>query len=1022
MRRRVENTAEGSPRLPLDLPPPTRAAPRSSQDAALAVARPGRERSTQVLLAAYWLVLAACTLLSLGRLLVGGLAFVVARSAALRDALSTPSPNPWVRAILDAAEHQEPYRQALVDYGFSLACLSLGVAILVTRHGTWSMRLVGLAMLAASGTGNLSVQAAATAVRDTVGVPDAATGNVFLQSVALAAFLLALVTYPVLRLGQGGPAPGEVLTIGLTTVVLSGIAATLLPAAVSYVVLFGLVLPLAGLALLRRRGLDELTADERTRLRLLFSVFVGAATVAATLVVVTVATWRIGWDGLTLRDPTASASEPDLIRESALAFWFSRLMTVGIGVSVLAATRRKGLYVTEGKFSRGLAVAIVATLVGGLYVVLHTTVYQFAEDQRAFADLDGVAAIAVAAVPAALAFFPTYLRVERWVDQLLYGRRPAPYSVLAGIGSVTNASSVNAPDLSRVAEAVGRGLGARVCRVTVRRPGLGDRTYAWDDDRADDADALLTVPIVRGDEQTGSLTVDRATVAGLLVQRQHLLDDIGDSLGSVLEASRLGIELERQLRAVRAHAAEIAVSRRRLVAEMDAERRRIERDLHDGAQHHLVSLRLSLGLVEHQVATGRFDQAKVSLDRITEQIDVTESILTRTATGVSSPLLVQHGLVDALKQELAAGQPAVLLTTSGVDHSRRFPPDIASAVWFCCLEAVNNARKYARGAVIDLSLRAVPGRLEFGVHDDGPGWDLRAGDGSPGRGMRNVIARVTLVGGHVSVHSEPGAGTRIDGWVPLPEQPTEASEGEAAAAGEQSADGVSSAGESASLITSADDTLIGKVRDALREALTRYGDAPAAERVRQVLESLDEAPDIEATDAGPPLPPGRRIGILSAWTALRELDALVRSEPPDTGAASLLHRLERISSGAHELAEVDAIDALRSGEYSLTSDDVEHAARLLGEFGEDPCTRLGLPPGTDPSLITAAAEQAMAVWRARASHPATMQRVRMLAATVVQSCEHLLALNALPAVVPVDADSRFVRSRSTSSSGRVWPE
>ena len=301
--------------------------------------------------------------------------------------------------------------------------------------------------------------------------------------------------------------------------------------------------------------------------------------------------------------------------------------------------------------------------------------------------------------------------------------------------------------------------------------------------------ALLTVPIVRGDEQTGSLTVDRATVAGLLVQRQHLLDDIGDSLGYGAEGElRLGIELERQLRAVRAHAAEIAVSRRRLVAEMDAERRRIERDLHDGAQHHLVSLRLSLGLVEHQVATGRFDQAKVSLDRITEQIDVTESILTRTATGVSSPLLVQHGLVDALKQELAAGQPAVLLTTSGVDHSRRFPADITSAVWFCCLEAVNNARKYAGGAVIDLSLRAVPGRLEFGVHDDGPGWDIGAGDGSPGRGMRNVIARVNVVGGHVSAHSEPGAGTRIDGWVPLPDQPTEASEGEAAAAGEQSAD------------------------------------------------------------------------------------------------------------------------------------------------------------------------------------------------------------------------------------------
>ena len=104
----------------------------------------------------------------------------------------------------------------------------------------------------------------------------------------------------------------------------------------------------------------------------------------------------------------------------------------------------------------------------------------------------------------------------------------------------------------------------------------------------------------------------------------------------------------------------------------------------------------------------------------------------------------------------------------------------------------------------------------------------------------------------------------------------------------------------------------------------------------------------------------------------------------------MLHRLERIRYSAHELAEVDAIDTLRSGEYPLAPDDVERAARLLGEFGEDPCTRLGLPPGTDPSLVTAAADQALAVWRARASHPATTQPLRLIAVTVVHSCEHLL--------------------------------
>jgi signal transduction histidine kinase len=986
---RIGNSLHGLPRLPLDTTTPPLPASKARPEAP-AFEPPGRTPSARRLLAVYWLVLAVSTLVSLGRLLLGSLAFLAAKSPALREALSAPSPNPVARGILHPLSHPEPTPQALVGFGFSLTCLGLGAVILATRRGVWSMRLLALALLAVAGTSNLTVQAVATAVGDTVEVPYAPTGDVFLQSVALAAFLLALVTYPVVRPEQRGPTPREVLTVGLAAVVLAALAATLLRAAVSYVLLFALVLPLAGLLLLRRRGRNVLTADERTRLRLLFSVFVGAATIAVTLVVVTVAIASTGWTGLTLIDPTAPTSEPELVDETALLFWFCRLMTAGVGVSALAATRRNGLYVRERRFSRRLVLAIVATLIGGLFVVIRTAIIQLAEPPGPFHPLQGTPAAALAAVPAALALFPTYLRVERGVDRLLYGRRPAPYSVLADIGSLSRTSTVNAADLSRIAEAVGRGLGARVCRLTVLRPGLTDRTYAWYAAKADDADPLLTVPIARGDEQMGSLTVDRSTVAGLYVHRQHLLEDIADSLGSVLEASRLGIELERQLRAVRAHAAEIAVSRRRLVAEMDAERRRIERDLHDGAQHHLVSLRLSLGLVEHQVATGRFDQAKASLERITEQIDVAESILAQTATGVSSPLLAQHGLVGALEQELSTGRPAVLLSVEGIDHGQRFPAGVESAVWFCCLEAVNNARKHAPGALIGLTLRAEPRRLDFAVHDDGPGWDVSAGDGSPGRGMRNVIARVTSVGGQVTVRSEPGAGTRIEGWVPLPKQQAATTGEQPPTATRERSGDVGAPGEAPLPTPPEDETLVGRTQEALREALARYEDAPAAEKVRQLLESIDGASAIRDTDGRPPAAPTRRARTLAAWSALRELDALVRSEPPGTGGSALLHRLERIRFAAHELAEVDAIDTLRSAHYPLPPDEIESAARLLGESGEDACTRLGLPPDTDPSLIRAAAEQVLEIWRARASHPATAQPLRLLAGTVVQSCEHLL--------------------------------
>ena len=302
----------------------------------------------------------------------------------------------------------------------------------LTRRGTvWSMRLLALAMLAASGTGQSQRAGRGTAVRDTVAHPGRRDRGRLLQSVASGCLPTRVVTYPFCA-RAGRPGPREVLTIGLTTVVLSRDRCVRLPAAVSYIVLFGLVLPLAGLALLRRRGRDELTADERTRLRLLFSVFVGAATVAATLVVVTVATWSTGWDGLTLRDPTAPASEPKLIRESALLFWFCRLMTVGIGVSVLTAAPR-----IAGCTSRNGGSAGVSSW---------RSSPRWSEDCSWSPHRDLPAR--GAAGPVALVDGPgrrrpgsgaggagtpsIYLRVERWVDRLLYGRRPAPYSVLAG--------------------------------------------------------------------------------------------------------------------------------------------------------------------------------------------------------------------------------------------------------------------------------------------------------------------------------------------------------------------------------------------------------------------------------------------------------------------------------------------------------------------------------------------------------------------------------------------------------------
>ena len=273
------------------------------------------------------------------------------------------------------------------------------------------------------------------------------------------------------------------------------------------------------------------------------------------------------------------------------------------------------------------------------------------------------------------------------------------------------------------------------------------------------------MPVRHGAEQVGLLAVDRGAVSGLHAQRSHLLTDIADGLGVVLQASRSGIELERQLRAALAHAEEIAVSRRRTVAEMDGERRRIERDLHDGAQHHLVSLQLTLGLVEHQVTTGDLDRAREWLGRLAGQLAEAEAVLAATADGVSSLVLAEKGLVAALRAELGAAHPPVAFDDGGV--TRGFPADVEAAVWFCCAEAVGDARKHAAGAPIAVRLAERPGVLTFVVRDKGPGFATGHG-GSGGRGLRNMTTRLSAVGGRVLLRSEPGAGTTVEGVVPLP--------------------------------------------------------------------------------------------------------------------------------------------------------------------------------------------------------------------------------------------------------------
>lgn len=252
---------------------------------------------------------------------------------------------------------------------------------------------------------------------------------------------------------------------------------------------------------------------------------------------------------------------------------------------------------------------------------------------------------------------------------------------------------------------------------------------------------------------------DGSPLAGLLcssmLAEHPALLDAGASIASVaLDNLRLGADAAKAAR-------ELRQSRARIAAAADDERRRIERDLHDGAQQRLVALRIELGLVEDLVR----DDPEGCIARVRElelNIDAALEELRSLAHGVRPPLLEDRGLAEALASAMAAAPVRVELRTIDV---RRYPPEVESAVYFCVLEAVQNVAKHARGAThADVALDGSGHELRFTVRDDGPG---TASARPAGMGVTNMEDRMGAVGGRLAIISRPGQGTTVLGQVPL---------------------------------------------------------------------------------------------------------------------------------------------------------------------------------------------------------------------------------------------------------------
>ena len=270
-------------------------------------------------------------------------------------------------------------------------------------------------------------------------------------------------------------------------------------------------------------------------------------------------------------------------------------------------------------------------------------------------------------------------------------------------------------------------------------------------------------PIAHSGEMLGLIVCERSSDAASFTEEDdRVLTELARQVGLALHNVQLDTALQASLDELRRTNEELRASRIRIVAAGDTERRKLERNLHDGAQQHLVALAVKLRLAKDAVVDDPAD-AESMIDEIRGNLQEAITELRSLAHGIFPPLLVSGGLGEALP---AAAARAALPTMAEVNVARH-PQEVEAAIYFCCMEALQNAGKHA-GDKASALVRVWEDAqfLHWEVSDDGLGFDQTNGRGD-GHGFVNMRDRMGAFGGTVAVVSASGRGTSIHGSVPL---------------------------------------------------------------------------------------------------------------------------------------------------------------------------------------------------------------------------------------------------------------
>jgi signal transduction histidine kinase len=428
------------------------------------------------------------------------------------------------------------------------------------------------------------------------------------------------------------------------------------------------------------------------------------------------------------------------------------LIPITIGIAVL----RYRLYDIDFVIRKTVVFAVVLAFIAIVYVALVVGVGALV-GSRSSPVLSAIAAAIVA-----LVFQPVRARARRLADRVVYGQRATPYEVLADfserVGETYSADDV----LPRMARVVAEGIGAERAEVWLRFDGRDRLAAVWPSEGSaapspGAADAAF--PVEHQGQVLGTLAVVTPANDPMNPAKTKLVTDLAAQAGLVLRNVRLTEELRARLDDLRA-------AQKRLVAAQDDERRKLERNIHDGAQQQLVALGVKLGLTDRFIDK---DPARAHETIAQLQADAAAALedLRDLARGIYPPLLADEGLEAALSSQ---ARRATLPVEVEVRLPVRLAPELEAAVYFSCLECLQNVAKYAEASRVSVSVTLDGGErgdvVLFEVADDGKGF-VPSSTGF-GTGLQGIADRLGALDGSVEVRSAPGEGTRVSGRLPVP--------------------------------------------------------------------------------------------------------------------------------------------------------------------------------------------------------------------------------------------------------------